>query len=112
MIIFVLLIVALSMGAWMIFKDSLNLVQGFGPVYWITRDVVPTNTRLVSTGFMHELCAPWRVGKGVQIRLGHTRTFQIGFCKRTRPVDEESGVLQAVGGRMMDEVTPEDIGEW
>lgn len=106
------LVVTLSVGAWLLFRDSLNLVQGFGRVYWITRDIVPANTPLIAKGFMHELCEPWRVGRGVQIRLGRVRTFQIGFCKKTRPIDEESGVLQAVGGRIMHEVTPEDIGEW
>lgn len=112
MIIFGLLVVTLGVGAWLLFKDSLNLVQGFGPIYWITRDGAPSNTPRVSTAFMHELGAPWRVGKGIQFRLPKTMTFQIGFCKKTKPQDEESGVLQAVGGRMMHEVTPEDIGEW
>lgn len=89
----------------------MNLVQAVGPLYWITRNFAPKGTRLVSSGFMRELGAPWRVGKGIQIRFSRNRTFQIGFCKETLPLDEDSGILNAVGGRIM-EISPEEIGDW
>jgi hypothetical protein len=34
-------ILCLLVGAWFLFKDSLNLVQSVGRFYWITRDYVP-----------------------------------------------------------------------
>jgi hypothetical protein len=111
MILFGTLSVALSVGAWFLFRDSINLVQSVGPLYWITRDFAPKGTRLVSSGFMRELGAPWRVGKGIQLRISKNRTFQIGICAKTLPKDEDSGILNAVGGRIM-EVTPEEIGDW
>lgn len=111
MITFVLLIVALGVGAWFLFKDSLNLVQALGRVYWITRDYVPKGTPIIAKGFMRELGHPWRVGSGIQIRIARNRTFQVGWCAKTSPSSEEEGVLSAVGGRYMD-VTAEEIGEW
>lgn len=111
MILFVALFVALGVGAWILFKDSINLVQAVGPLYWITRDYVPKGTPIVSKGFMRELGEPWRVGAGIQIRFAQNRTFQIGWCHKTAPATEDEGVLSAVGGRYMD-VTAEEIGEW
>lgn len=104
-------LLVLLIGAWFLFKDSLNLVQSVGRVYWITRDYVPKGTPLVAKGFMRELGEPWRVGSGLQIRFSKNRTFQVGLCQQTAPVDEENGILNAVGGRYMD-VTAEEIGEW
>lgn len=92
-----------------LFRNTLNTVQSVGPIYWITRDYIPTNTRIISSGFMHELDAPWRHGKGVQIAL-FKRTCQIGLCKRHN-FDETSGVLAAVQGRFMDE-SAHEIGNW
>ena len=93
------------------FKGSLNLVQSVGCLYWITRDYVPKNTPFVAKGFMRELGDPWRIGSGIQIKFAKNRTFQIGFCTKTTPPDEEAGVLSAVGGRYMD-IPAEEIGEW
>lgn len=106
------LVVALLVGTWLLFKDSTNLVQGFWRIYWITRDFTPPQTPFISKAFMRELAPPWRVGNGIQVRLPKNYVFQVGICLRTSPPSEEVGVLQAVGGRYMDEVTPEDIGEW
>jgi hypothetical protein len=60
---------------------------------------------------MRELGEPWRVGSGIQIRFAKHRTFQVGLCSVTAPTDEETGILNAVGGRYMD-TTAEEIGEW
>lgn len=79
----------------------MNKVQAIGPLYWITRDFVDKRTPIICTGFMRETDAPWRHGKGLQIRL-RKHTFQVGFCKRTYPLDETQGVLSAVGGRVLD----------
>lgn len=105
-----LLAIALSsFFGYFLFKNTLNAVQSVGPVYWITRDIVPPHSRVISSGFMHELDAPWRHGKGVQIAL-FKRTFQIGLCKKHN-YDETSGVLAAVQGRFMDE-SAHEIGNW
>lgn len=102
--------IALSVAfGYFLFRNTLNTVQSVGPVYWITRDYVPANTRIISSGFMHELDAPWRHGKGVQIAL-FKRTFQLGLCKYHN-FDETSGVLAAVQGRFMDE-SAHEIGSW
>jgi hypothetical protein len=105
----VLAIALSTVFGYFLFRNTLNTVQSVGPVYWISRDYVPTNTRFISGGFMHELDAPWRHGKGVQIAL-FKRTFQIGLCKR-HTFDETSGVLAAVQGRFMDE-SAHEIGNW
>jgi len=88
----------------------MNKVRSVGPVYWITRDFVDNRTRVICTGFMKEIDDPWRHGKGLQIRFKH-KTFQIGFCKRTYPLDDTEGVLSAVGGRMLD-VSVDEIESW
>ena len=104
------LAIALSIVfGYFLFRNTLNTVQSVGPIYWISRDYVPSNSRIISSGFMHELDAPWRHGKGVQIAL-FKRTFQVGLCKRHN-YDETSGVLAAVQGRFMDE-SAHEIGNW
>ena len=88
----------------------MNRVRGIGPLYWITRDFVDNRTPIICTGFMRETGAPWRQGKGLQIRT-KKHTFQIGFCKRLNPSDETAGILGAVGGRMLD-LEADEIGSW
>jgi len=103
-----LLSVAVGYG-FFLFKGTMNIVQSVGPIYWITRDYVPANSPVIATAFMHEISAPWRHGKGIQIAL-FKRTFQIGICHKNE-FDETSGVLAAVKGRFMD-TPPTDIGNW
>jgi hypothetical protein len=110
MIIIGILVVVLLVASWFLFKDSMNLVQSVGSLYWITRNYVRKGTPIMSLGFMHELDKPWRTGKGVQIRF-RKHSFQIGFCKKTTPKNEEEGILNAVGGRMLD-TTAHEIGNW
>lgn len=96
--------------SYLLFKDTLNKLQAVGPVYWITRDIVPKKTPIVTIGFMHEIDFPWRKGKGIQIRIPR-RTFQLGVCHKGTDLDETTGTLSAVGGRFMD-TPPTEIGEW
>lgn len=103
-------LILVSFGyAYFLFKDTMNVVQSAGPVYWITRDYVPSHTPRIGIGFMHELGAPWRHGKGIQIKA-FKHTFQIGFCHKNE-FDETTGVLAAVQGRFMD-TKPTEIGNW
>jgi hypothetical protein len=90
-----------------IFKGTLDLVQGIGPIYWISRK----DARIFSIGIgtMHELSAPWRKGKGIYI-AAFRRSFQVGICRRQQ-LDEVSGTLSAVQGRYLD-LSAHEIGNW
>lgn len=88
------------------FKDTMNVLQVVGPVYWITKNNVP-KTPFVSKGFMHETSEPWRRGTGVQFRV-RKHSFQIGLCKKQN-LDETTGALSALQGRFL-ETSPQDIG--
>lgn len=92
------------------FRDTINYLWVFGPIYWITRDFVNPNTKRISVGFMRETNEPWRVGKGIQIH-GFGYTFQIGVCKKTHYENSLDGELSVVGGRFL-ETPPEEIGNW
>lgn len=89
-----------------LFRDTMNVLQVVGPVYWITKNNTPKGP-FVSKGFMHEIYEPWRKGTGVQVRV-FKYSFQIGLCKR-QYLDETTGVLSALQGRFLD-TSPSDIG--
>lgn len=106
-IFFALVALCLLTGS-QVFKDTLNLVQGIGFVYWIVRDTHKGFS--LSTGFMRETDFPWRTGRGVQMGIGKY-VFQIGFCKRNKLNNEIMGLTHAVKGRELD-LKPTEIGEW
>ena len=93
-----------------VLKDTLNILQVVGPVYWITRDYVPKGTRFASIGFMKQTDEPWRVGTGLHLNLWK-RTFQIGICHKQHYTNSMDGELSVVGGRLMD-TAPTEIGAW
>ena len=88
----------------------MNAVQSVGPVYWICRDVIPTGTPFIAHGFMRQTSAPWRVGKGIQIRF-KKHTFQIGLSRKSKQVSDDIGLLYAVQGRYLDD-KPKEIRDW
>lgn len=88
----------------------MNKVRGFGPFYWIIRDFADVRTPRICTGFMRETDAPWRSGKGCQFRTDKY-TLQVGLCKKLPVKDETDGILNAVGGRMLD-ISVDEIGNW
>jgi hypothetical protein len=94
-------------GVYFTFKGTKDLIQGVGPLYWITR----SDPRYfgVGTGTMHELNAPWRKGRGIYIAICK-RSFQLGLC-RTQMFSETEGTLSAIQGRYMD-TPPSEIGNW
>ena len=55
------------------------------------------------------MAPPYRKGKSVRVRLGH-RAFQVGVCRRSPDVTEET-LIEHVGWRRMDD-TVEDIRSW
>lgn len=99
-----------SILTFLIFKDTMNAVQSAGPIYWICRDVVPSNTPLIGVGFMRQVAPPWRVGKGIQVRFPN-HTFQIGFSVKQKHLSTEDGLLAAMQGRYL-EHDPKEIRSW
>lgn len=91
-----------------VFSGTLNLVQGIGFVYWVTRDTHKGFS--LSIGFMRETDYPWRTGKGIQIGVGKY-SFQIGFCRRHNPNNEIMGLTNALKGREL-HYQPKEIREW
>lgn len=91
-----------------VFKDTTNLVQGVGPVYWVTRD---NHIGLsLGLGIMRETDYPWRYGKGIQIGLGK-HVFQLGICRKQNVIDEMNNLLTAIKGRNLPH-KPAELGEW
>jgi hypothetical protein len=88
----------------------LNVVRGFGPFYWILRDTGKKGVPFVSFGWTRELGGYWRVGRGIQIRVGKY-IYQFGLCKKREVPNEEEGVLMVLEGRMM-QTTTSEISTW
>lgn len=105
-----ILMIAFLGFAWVIFKDSMNLVQRVGRIYWIFRDNGLITDPMVSIGFMRMVDPPWLRGKGPQFRFGKY-TFQIGWCSAHTPKTEDEGILAAMDGREL-EMDPKDIRKW
>lgn len=92
------------------FFRAMNKVRGIGPFYVIRRDIGKDYMPIFAIGFMRELGAPWRIGKGLQLRI-KSHIFQIGVCRKQKFDDEVTGVLAALDGRFMEE-TAKDIRDW
>lgn len=87
----------------------LNSVWIVGPIYWIVRDFKSSKFP-ISIGFMRQTSYPWKTGKGIQIQV-HKYSYQLGVCRKSKHVDDQSGLLYAVKGRILE--TPiTEIGEW
>lgn len=91
-----------------IFKDTLNTLQGVGPIYWIIRDTHKGFS--ISKGFMREVNAPWRTGVGLQVGIG-TRAFQLGVCRKHQHDTEVQGLLKALKGRELPH-KPKELRLW
>lgn len=87
----------------------LNSVWIAGPLYWIVRDF-KTSKYPISVGFMRQTSSPWKTGCGLQIQT-RKYSYQIGVCRKSTYMDDQSGLLFAVKGRILE--TPiTEIGEW
>lgn len=104
------LVLLVVIGSYFLFKDTLNRIQYVGPLYWITRDNGTDNDPVVTRAFMRQTSAPWKTGKGIQIRAGKY-TFQFGLCRSSKLRSEDEGILHALQGRYMD-TAAKDIGDW
>ena len=94
---------------WLVLRNTLDLVQGVGPVYWLTRQTTVKKVG-VQKSFMRETDYPWRTGHGIQLVVPF-RTFQVGICKPSEHYTVEEGLLHSLVGRPLPE-DPEEIGEW
>ena len=94
---------------WLVLRDTLDLVQGVGPVYWLTRQTTVKKIGL-RMSFMRETDYPWRTGRGMQVVVPY-RTFQIGICKPSEHYTVEDGLLHSLVGRRLPG-KPKDIGTW
>lgn len=89
----------------------INNLWSVGPFYWIMRDLTSPKYKIsVSLGFMRQTTSPWRVGRGIQIQVSRY-AYQIGLCRKSNNRDDQSGLLFAVKGRILE--TPiTEIGDW
>ena len=94
---------------WLVLRNTLDLVQGVGPVYWLTRQTTVKRIGL-QVSFMRETDYPWRTGRGEQVLVPY-RTFQVGICKPSEHYTKEEGLLHSLVGRSLPE-KPEEIREW
>ena len=101
------IIAGIVVGMYFLLKDTMNRLQYVQTlrIYWITRNNAPTNTSVVSTGFMRQTAEPWWNGKGVQFRYKNY-SFQIGVL-----TGKSQGLLDQVGGRELDHDAKE-IRNW
>lgn len=76
-----------------VFGNTENLVQSFGPVFWYHGRRRTLNGRYMQRYTMKrrvewrsliEESEPFRVGKGVAVRLGR-KMYMIGYCRRRPP---------------------------
>jgi len=103
-------LVAVVCFGWVIFSNSMNLVQNVGALYWIIRDSAKKGDRIISSAFMRSLEEPWLIGKGVQVRF-FKYSVQVGMCYPNQFDSEEDGVLNAMTGRYMED-NAKEIGNW
>ena len=98
-----------SFCGYFVFRDTLGIVQGVGPVYWLVKPLRYPHTH-IGVSHMAETDYPWRVGVGLNLMV-YTRSFHVGVCRRRRFHTEDEGILTSVGGRYMD-ADIDEIGEW
>jgi len=104
-----LALVLLGLSLWWLLRNTLNLVQGIGPVYWVTRSST-VKTWGIRRGFMRETDYPWRSGVGIQLVVPY-RTFQVGRCRASKHYTQEEGLLHTLLARFLPSES-EDIGRW
>lgn len=104
----VLLSIVTMVTVWTGYKH-LNSVWIAGPIYWVMRDF-KTSKYPLSIGFMRQTSSPWKTGVGLQLQISKY-SYQLGVCRKSTPMDDQSGLLFAVKGRILE--TPiTEIGDW
>ena len=64
-----LLAAVFLLGAFALFKDSMNLFQKVGRLYWITRNNTEREQPFMSRAFLAHDSPPYWEGKGIQIAI-------------------------------------------
>lgn len=105
----VMVVLVLTLFSLVALLDT-NSLYVIGNLYVIKRDNAILGTKVVSKAFMRSISAPWYRGTGIQFRH-QNKSIQIGICKRDKHHTEEDGVLDAIGGRFLDE-SVHNIGNW
>lgn len=59
----------LLVGAYFLFRDSMNLFQKVGRVYWVTRNNMERKQPVLSRAFLAHDSPPYWVGKGIQLAI-------------------------------------------
>ena len=105
--IYLLIVVACAIGAYLLFRDTMNRIQYLQSVrlYWITRDNGAAGTKVITRAFMRQTAPPWWRGSGIQIRAGKY-TFQVGVL-----TSKANSLLEQVDGRELDDDAKE-IRSW
>jgi hypothetical protein len=89
-----------------LFRDTMNLYQGVGPIYWIVRDNATRKHPRFCKAVMRQVDEPYRIGSGFQVRW-KTYSFQVGISHIPKDGNEYTPIM----GREMTE-EPEEIGQW
>jgi hypothetical protein len=83
-------------------------LKSVGPVY-VGYEGHCTEPNTFSKAFFRELAEPWRVGRGVRVRLG-SKAVQVGRCRRS--TEGDMSALKQLGGRELPVFDPSEIGRW
>ena len=65
----------------------MNNLHTIGPIYWVLKDNATNKTPRLAMAFMRQTDFPWRVGRGIQLKMNNY-SFQIGLSKKTKTTDD------------------------
>jgi len=76
-----LLVLPSIVGGYFLFRNSMNLFQKAGPVYWITRNNMQREQPLISRAFLVHDTPPYWKGTGIQVAFKRY-SFQLGVLTK------------------------------
>ena len=76
-----ILALPLFVGGYYLFRDSMNLFQKVGRLYWITRNNMQRKQPLVSRAFLVHDAPPYWKGTGIQFAWKR-HSFQVGILTK------------------------------
>lgn len=74
-----LLAIPLLIGAFFLFRDSMNLFQKVGKLYWITRNDMKREQPFISKAFLAHDSPPYWLGKGIQVAIKWGKTTSYDY---------------------------------
>jgi hypothetical protein len=75
-------LVVFFIGAYFVFRKTMNVFQRLGKIYWVTRD--NASGPLVRKAWMRFTGPPFWRGEGIEFRF-RSHSFQIGILKTKMP---------------------------